>query len=141
MAPGSDDHELDWFGYPVRRDADMRPVEPVPCPRCGAPFDTGVSLRSHLVEVHGERAAKAAPAVLEPGRFRRWVQSLAYLPFWYVVPLNLGLSAVLAVAWWGEFELFSSGDQTGVAKAWIFRLSLVPVTCYLAARVATIKRA
>lgn len=139
MPDPHDERELDWFGNPVRANADMRPVEPVPCPHCGSPFDTGSGLRSHLVAEHGERAPKTRRTD-EAGRFRRWLRSFAYLPFWFVVPLNLGVTAVLAAAWWSDVELFSAGDQTGVAKAWILRLSLLPVTCYLAARVATIPR-
>ncbi len=134
------DDELDWFGYSVRKDRDMRPVEPVPCPHCGTAFTTGLAMRTHLVDEHGTRAAKQGTAQ-EAGRLRRWVQGLAYLPSWFVIPLNLGVTAVLATAWWDDIELFSLDDPTGVAQAWILRLSLLPVTCYLAARVATIERA
>jgi hypothetical protein len=67
---------------------------------------------------------------------RSWFQGLRFLPLWFVLPVNVLLTALLAV-WAGGFggvAFFAEGDQLPVIKTWLVRLSLLPTVLVLAWR-------
>lgn len=132
---------LDWFGNPLREpDA---PRDPVPCPRCGAGFTEAAAMRAHLGEAHGVRSARATEVggrASRWSRFRDFLDSLRFLPPWFVIPLNLGFSVALWLALGRPAELVSLDRPDRVLATWAVRLSLLPVTVYLAARVVGLGR-
>jgi len=127
--------DRDWFDNPIRPDGGL-PFDPVPCPSCGAPHTSSEALQGHLVAAHGHRAPRPRRAPVSP-RLQHWFRGLRHLPLWFVLPVNLLLTAILAV-WtgggWGLSVLYSSGDQLPVIKTWLLRLSLLPTVLILAWR-------
>ena len=84
--------EVDWFGNPLGpRDGGPRP--PVPCPLCGAPFTDQPQLAEHAKAEHDVRLAPIRPSRFE--RLPGWARTLGYLPLWYVLPLSVGLMALV----------------------------------------------
>jgi hypothetical protein len=128
--------DRDWFGNPIRPDGGL-PFDPVPCPTCGAPHTTRADLARHLQDEHGHRPPRVRRRPALGTRLHAWVHGLRYLPLWFVLPVNLLLTAALAV-WtgggWNLVVLWSSGDQLPVVKTWLLRLSLLPTVLVLAWR-------
>lgn len=126
--------DRDWFDNPIRPDGGL-PFEPVPCPTCGAGHTTRVELEAHLTAAHGWSPPRASRARTAP-RMHRWVRGLRFLPLWFVLPMNVVLTASLVV-WaggFGGFVFFAEGDQFPVVKTWLARLSLLPTVLVLAWR-------
>ena len=132
----------DWFGLPLDDTAGRR--APVPCPRCAAQFTEAAALRAHLGATHGVRTGRrVVVGTSTPSgwtRFRDFIDSLRFLPLWFVVPVNLGFTIALWLALGRPAELISLDRPDRVAATWAVRLSLLPVTVYLAARVAGLGR-
>jgi hypothetical protein len=126
--------DRDWFDNPIRPDGGL-PFDPVPCPRCGVGHTGSAELEAHLEEAHGRRPAAPGRRRLSP-RVARWGRGLRHLPLWFVVPVNVLVTALL-VEWaggWGGFALWAEGDQLPVIKTWLVRLSLLPTVLVLAWR-------
>ncbi len=84
--------ELDWFGNPLGpREGGARP--PVPCPLCDAPFTDQAALAAHVAADHEVKLRPARPD--RTAQVRTWWRSLGHLPLWFVLPLTLGLMAVV----------------------------------------------
>jgi hypothetical protein len=127
--------DRDWFDNPIRPDGGL-PFDPVPCPACGEGHTTRAAMERHLTEVHGRRPPRPGrPPRL--GRLRAWVRGLGHLPLWFVLPVNVLLTAIL-VAWtgggWNLVVFTAEGDQLPVIKTWLVRLSLLPTVLLLAFR-------
>lgn len=127
--------DRDWFDNPIRPDGGL-PFDPVPCPVCGDAHTSRAGLEAHLADAHDRRPARRRRRLLLP-RFTSWVRGLGHLPLWFVVPVNVALTAIL-VAWtgggWNLAVFFSTGDQLPVIKTWLLRLSLLPTVLVLAFR-------
>jgi hypothetical protein len=125
--------DQDWFGHPIGDDG-RRPVEPVPCPFCGTTFTRSAELAAHTRGVHHvDHDPGRIPAVFT--RLATWSRGLKFLPLWFVLPMNAGVTLVLFLAFGQDLALFSTGDQTGVFKTWILRLSILPSVLLLSWRV------
>jgi len=124
----------DWFGHRVRADG-RRPVMPVPCPFCQTPFTSSTALAAHARGAHGvDHDPGRTPAVF--GRLASWSKGLRFMPLWFVLLLNAGVTLVAFLAFDQDLTLFSAGDQSGVIKTWIVRLSILPSVLLLSWRVA-----
>jgi len=136
-SPADRGTERDWFGHPISADG-RRPVAPVPCPFCGAAFTSSTALATHARDAHRvDHDPGRTPAVF--GRLATWGRGLRFMPLWFVLLMNAGFTVLLYVAFrqdstW-EPALFSLGDQSGVMKTWILRISILPSVLLLSWRV------
>ena len=125
--------DRDWFGHPLGDDG-RRPVEPVPCPFCATPFTSSAALAAHCRREHQvDHDPGRIPPVFD--RLARWARGLRFLPLWFVLPMNAGVTLVLYLAFGQDLALFSTGEQSGVVKTWVLRLSLLPSVLLLSWRV------
>lgn len=76
----SAESERDWFGNPIRNEADTA----VPCPYCGAAFTRLAAFETHLATDHQVR--RRTERTLRNHPLRRALQQLRYVPLWLVVP-------------------------------------------------------
>ncbi len=122
--------ERDWFGnaLPPRG----RAAAPVPCPMCGIDHATREGLEAHLATAHGFSTHRGRSRTLGP-RLLHWFRGLRFMPLWFVLPVNLLVTLLLA-AWardTGGVALFAEADQLPVMRTWILRLSLLPTVLVL----------
>lgn len=132
---GVDDEQRDWFGHPIRADGG-RPIEPVPCPHCGATFDGSLTFRTHLADAHGLKERKARPARNRMDRLRRWGHAQRFLSPWFFLPMNALVTGIAWQVWGHDLALFAFDDPAAVAHTWVLRLSILPSVILLGKRVA-----
>jgi hypothetical protein len=126
------DVAVDWFGNPIHADGGLL-ADPVPCPYCGITFRRAALLEAHLTGDHRYRRTGGRTRALSV-RLERWARGLAFMPLWFVLPLNVVLTSILYLAWGNDLSLFSTGDSLPVIKTWIIRLSILPSVVLLAWR-------
>ena len=91
MNGGEANDDLDWFGHPAPAPAAGARLA-VPCPLCSELFQEGPALRGHLESGHGFTVSRRRSPL---DRFPRWVRSLGFLPLWFVLPMTIGLVALV----------------------------------------------
>ncbi len=127
------DPATDWFGHPVDG-AGRRPAGPVPCPLCGASFREAGAFRAHTVEAHPHATptVRRRPRGRTVARLQRMGAGLRFLPLWFVLPLNVMLTALVV-------STFSTDVLWNPVAAMALRFSLLPSILLLAGRVAGTK--
>jgi hypothetical protein len=83
------DDELDWFGNPLPRTGARLAV---PCPFCSELFEQGPALAGHLEAAHQFKLQRRRSPL---DRLPPWLRGLGFLPLWFVLPMTVGLVALV----------------------------------------------
>jgi hypothetical protein len=114
------DDELDWFGNPLPQTGARLAV---PCPFCSELFQQGSALAGHLEAAHQFKVQRRTSPL---DRLPSWLRSLGFLPLWFVLPMTVGLVALV--------YLVVSEYNTWLA-VYAAALSTLPLVLVLAHRV------
>jgi hypothetical protein len=86
-----DDEDLDWFGQPLPPSHGGARLA-VPCPFCSEMFQQGPALAGHLEAAHEYRVSRRTSPL---DRLPPWLRGLGFLPLWFVLPMTVGLVALV----------------------------------------------
>lgn len=101
MDEAEGDETLDWFGRPLPPSQGGARLA-VPCPLCSELFQEGPALRGHLESAHELRVERRSSPL---DRLPPWLRNLGFLPLWFVLPMTVGLVALvyLVVSRWNAW--------------------------------------
>jgi hypothetical protein len=86
-----DDEQLDWFGHALPPPQGGTRLA-VPCPFCSELFQEGPALAGHLDAAHDFRVSRSRSPL---DRLPPWLRGLGFLPLWFVLPMTVGLVALV----------------------------------------------
>jgi uncharacterized C2H2 Zn-finger protein len=86
-----EDAGLDWFGKPLPPSQGGARLA-VPCPFCSELFQEGPALEGHLNAAHDYQVSRRTSPL---DRLPPWMRSLGFLPLWFVLPMTVGLVALV----------------------------------------------